>query len=92
MTLTNSHWDAVIALLRLAYPAVTRERLESMLGGRGETEDEYITTKQACAMLKCSVQSLMRWSSAGRIARAKITPGKVLYSRQDIRRMLEGDA
>lgn len=46
----------------------------------------------ACAMLKCSVQSLMRWSRAGMIARAKITPGKVLYSRHDIRRMLAGDA
>lgn len=87
-----SHWDAVVSLLRLDYPSITRAKLQAMLGGKGETEDEYITTKQACSMLKCSVQSLMRWSRAGRIARAKITPGKVLYSRQDIMRMLSGDA
>lgn len=91
MTLTNSHWDAVVSLLRLDYPFITRAKLQEMLGG-GTEEDEYITTKQACAMLKCSVQSLMRWSRAGMIARAKITPGKVLYSRKDIRRMLAGDA
>ena len=83
-----SHWDAVVSLLRLDYPCITRAKLQMMLGGRDETEDEYITTRQACQMLKCSVQSLMRWSRAGRIARAKITPGKVLYSRNDIRRML----
>ena len=86
-TLTNSHWDVVVSLLRLDYPFIDRAKLQAMLGG-GADEDEYITTKQACSMLKCSVQSLMRWSRAGRIARAKITPGKVLYSRNDIRRML----
>ena len=84
-----NHWDAVVSLLRLDYPCITRAKLQAMLGGQGETEYEYITTKQACAMLKCSVQSLMRWSRAGMIARAKITPGKVLYSKQDIRRMLQ---
>ena len=48
-----NHWDAVVSLLRLDYPCITRAKLQAMLGG-------------------------------GR--------GKVLYSRQDIRRMLSGDA
>ena len=86
-----SHWDVVVSLLRLDYPCITRAKLQAMLGG-GRDKEEYLTTGEAARMLRCSARSLKRWRDAGRIGCAKVSRGKVLYSRNDLARMLADDA
>lgn len=87
----NSQWDAIVSLLRLDYPCITRAKLQAMLGG-GTDKDEYLTTGEAARLLRCSARSLKRWRDAGRISCAKVSKGKVLYSRNDLARTLSGDA
>ena len=78
--------DIAIQLLQEAFPGITLERIEAAMDAPA---GRLVGTREACKMLSCSVCTLMRWSRRGDIRASHPSRRKVLYSAEDIKRLLE---
>ena len=87
-TIKESTWDAIVSLLSPAYPSLTGEDLKQAVETTTREKTEYLTMKEACAMLRCSRSTVWRLATDGKIRVAHPVGGRTLYSLGDIRRLL----
>ncbi len=88
MKIPTTTWDAIIALLSPEYPELTKEDLKDAIEAATKEKFEYITTAEACSMLKCSRMTVWRLAKRGVIRVCHPIDGKTLYCLGDVRKLL----
>ena len=89
-TITEAHWNAIVALLEPGYPGITRDDIICALDG-GTVGPVYITMKEACDIFRLSVTSLYRLERAGKIRMKRIGLRKVLVDRRQLEKYMEDE-
>ncbi|NET35907.1 MAG: helix-turn-helix domain-containing protein [Cyanothece sp. SIO1E1] len=63
---------------------IEKIRKENLIEG-----NPYLTTKEACDLLKCKEATLAKYWKEGHIARAKLSGGHILYDRESIQAFIK---
>ena len=86
MEMTESMWDAVVAILKQKYPSITRKKLQGMLDNA--PNDTYLTTNEVCDTLRVSRMTVYRLEKEGHLHPSRIG-SKLLFSRNELDSLLE---
>ncbi len=52
---------------------------------------KLLNTREACEILRISVNTLIRMREAGKINPVCFTPGKFFYREEDVRKLISGE-